>query len=822
MAESLPVPPGDPEPAPQGEETPKRGKLKIFFGAFPGVGKTFAMLVAAKRMLDSGSDVVIGLVDTHDDADSEGMLKHFEVVPPALVKGSSRPGELDLDRVLKRDPDVVVIDNLAHANYEGARHPHRWNDVDEILGNGIDVYTAMIVQELDSLADVVGEITGIEVGRETVPDTFFDSAEETVIVDMSADELLARLRAGKVLSPEAKEASASKFFRKGNLLALREIALRRTADVVEDEVQKYRAEQAIGAVWKTQGHLLCCIGPTPGAEHVVRSAARLANQLDVPWTAAYVETPKLQRLPAEERGRILQVVSLAEELGARTAILTGNDAAAAIVDYARVENISTILLGRSALPRFHVMRSLSERLAAESDDIDLIEIGAAGKETGPKLAQLALAVEARDPRAGEKRLRYVWTAGIAILATSIAMVLHRYFEPANLVMVYFLAVILIAVRWGRGPAIFAAILNVLAFDFFFVPPLYSLMVADAEYLFTFAVMLAVGVITGQLAGNLRFQARVAFHRERRARTLYEFARDLSTKRTTAQVIETTEQFMSRQFRGRIAVLVPDATGMLVSPTGRGMTNPFDATTAQWAYDQAKAAGAGTDTMASNEHLFLPLKSPTRTRGVLAIRPERARDLMIPEQRHQFDIFAALVATALERVHYVDVARDALLMARIQSKDLALDLHAKSIPELAEAGIRSLGGALAKHSVSLEIPRDLPMVSVDPKLMERVFLSLVGNVAKHTPAGTHATVSARLAGDYVEVSVADDGPGLPPGREERIFESFTRGDDTPSPRQGAGLGLAIVRAIVEAHGGSIHAEKARETGARIIFTLPLKR
>src|SRR5258706_4710691 len=781
------------------------------------------MLAAGRRMLEAGRGVVIGVADTHGAPETEAMTREFEAITPAGAHGKANDGEIDLDRILERRPDVVLIDNLAHANPEGSRHPNRWNDVDELLATGIDVFTTMSVQELESLTDVVAEITGITGDHETIPDTFFDSAEETVLVDMSADELLARIRAGKVLSPEVKDASAGKFFRKGNLLALREIALRRTADVVEDEVQRYRAEKAIDAVWKTQGNVLCCIGPAEGGEHVVRSAARLANQLDVPWTAAYVETPKLQRLPAEERARILQVVSLAEELGARTAILTGGDAAQAIIDYSRTENISTILLGRGSRPRFHVLRSLSERLAAESEDIDLIEIGAAGKETGPRITTPAIAPDTNNPRAAEKRMRYAWTMGISLAATSIAMVLHPYFEPANLVMVYFLAVILAAVRWGRGPAIFGAILNVVAFDFFFVPPIYSLLVSDPEYLFTFGVMLAVGIITGQLAGNLRFQARVAAHRERRARTLYEFARDLSQKRTTSQVIETTELFMSRQFRGRIAVLVPDATGSLVSPTGHGMTNPFDSTTAQWADDQAKPAGAGTNTMASNEHLFLPLRSPTQTRGVLAIRPQRTRDLMIPEQRHQFDIFAALVATALERVHYVDVARDALLMARIQSGDMALELHPKPIAELAEGAIRSLGATVARHPVAIDIPRDLPVVAVDAKLMERVFMSLIGNVPKHTPAGTHVTVSARLAGDFVEVSVADDGQGLPKGREEEIFESFARGDaNTQSPKRGAGLGLAIVRAIVEAHGGSIHAEKNREKGTRIIFTLPLKR
>jgi len=388
-------------------------------------------------------------------------------------------------------------------------------------------------------------------------------------------------------------------------------------------------------------------------------------------------------------------------------------------------------------------------------------------------------------------------------------------------MLFMLTVVLLAVKWGRGPAIVGAILNVLAFDFFFVPPRFSFAVHDIQYFLTFGVMLAVGVFIGQLAGNLRFQARVASYREKRARTLYEFARDLAELRTTSQVIEKAEDFMSRQFKARVAVLVPDATGTLVSPTGRGMTNPFDSTAAQWAFDQAQSAGAGTDTLAGNEYLFLPLKSPTRTRGVLAVRPERARDIFIPEQRHQFEIFATLVATALERVHYVGVARDALLMAGIQSGDVELNLERKSLAEVVEAALRSLGAVLAKHKVAVEIPRDLPLVPLDAALMQRVFTSLIGNAAKHTPAGTHVTVAARLAGDHVEATIEDDGPGLPKGREEEIFESFARGE-TQSPRRGAGLGLAISRAILEAHGGAIRAEPGREKGARFVLTLPLQR
>jgi K+-sensing histidine kinase KdpD len=277
--------------------------------------------------------------------------------------------------------------------------------------------------------------------------------------------------------------------------------------------------------------------------------------------------------------------------------------------------------------------------------------------------------------------------------------------------------------------------------------------------------------------------------------------------------------MSRHFRARVAVLVPDSTGMLVSPTGRGMSNPFDSTTAQWAYDQAQQAGAGTDTLAGNEYLFLPLKSPTRTRGVLAVRPERARDLFIPEQRHQFEIFATLVATALERVHYVDVARDALLMAGIQSGEIELNLERRPIGEIVESTLRFLGALLAKHKVEVRMPPDLPQVVVDAALIQRVFTSLIANVAKHTPPGTLVTISARAAGDNVEVSVEDDGPGLPRGREEEVFESFARGE-SQAVRRGAGLGLAISRAIVAAHGGAIRAESGREKGTRFVFTLPL--
>jgi two-component system sensor histidine kinase KdpD len=805
---------------PDAAQSPARGKLKIFFGAFPGAGKTNAMLTAAQRVRESGRDVVAGVVDAHESSD-RALLKGFETLPPPVIEGAPAPGELDLDAALARRPEVILVDDLAHANPPGSRHPKRWNDADELLAHGIDVYTTMSVQHLESLNDVVGEITGIR-ETETVPDTFFDTADETVMVDMSADELLVRLREGKVHIGTEEKGSQGTYFSKGSLLALREIALRRTADVVEDEVQKYRADKDIEGVWRTQEHVLVCIGPEPGSEHVVRSAARLAKQLDADWTAVYVETPRLQRLPVEERGRILNVVKLAEELGAKTAILTGAEACGAIVEYARDQNISTVVVGRGQARRLPFARSMSDAIASANETIDVIEIGRGGTDAGkPVATPSARASELPSARAGEKRVRYVWTVAACALTTVAANALYPGIDRTTVAMLYMLTVVLLAVKWGRGPAIIAAILNVLAFDFFFVPPRFSLVPSDPQHLLTFAVMLAAGVFIGQLAGSLRFQARVASHREKRARTLYEFARDLAQLRTTSEVIQTAEDFMSRHFRSRVAVLVPDTTGMLVSPTGRGMSNPFDSTAAQWAYDQAQTAGAGTDTLAGNEYLFLPLKSPTRTRGVLAVRPERTRDLFIPEQRHQYEIFATLVATALERVHYVDVARDALLMAGIQSGDVELELEHHPLGDLIDRALRLLGAVLAKHKIDVDVPADLPPALVDAALMQRVFASVIGNAAKHTPAGTQITIGARRSGDALEVTVEDNGPGLPKGREEEVFESFARGEKQAT-RRGAGLGLAISRAIVAAHGGTIRAEPGRKKGARFVITIPMER
>jgi two-component system, OmpR family, sensor histidine kinase KdpD len=881
-----------------------RGKLRIYFGASAGVGKTYAMLTAAHKLHAAGQDVLIGVVETHGRCETASLVEGLDRLPLKSIE--YRGGtitEFDIDAALVRHPALILMDELAHSNAPGSRHPKRWQDVDELLDAGIDVFTTVNVQHLESLNDVVGGITGIRVS-ETLPDTVFDEADEVVLVDIPADELLARLKLGKVYQAAQAERASHNFFRKGNLIALRELALRRTADRIEDDVQAYRIEKSIGTVWKTDTSLLACIGSRSGAEHVIRSTARLAGQLNAEWHVIYIETPQLQRLPAAQRERILKTLKLGEDLGARTVILSGNDIAQEIVNYARGRNFSKIMLGRGH-PTWPWRSSHLKRIAALAPDIDVTELGQA-VSTSSKVAEESnvpgfspeitpSAANDIQPMARQKRRhwRYVWASVLSLLTAVIATPLLPYLDLANIVMLFLLTVVLVAVRLGRGPAVTATIVGVAAFDFFFVSPRFSFAVSDAQYLVTFAVMLAVGLITAHLTADLRYQARIASHRESRSRALYEFARELSSALQTEQIFEMTRTFVARTFRAKATLLLPDDAGRLqLPPPVPGESSKIanisvlDMGIAQWAFDRSIPAGIGTDTLPGSQFFYLPLVAPMRTRGVLAIAPQHRRWILIPEQRQQLDTFAVLAAIALERVHYIEVAQDALVrmeserlrnsllatlshdlrtpltslvglsetlakskppltsaqqeyadalhsetlrmsnlvsnlldMARIQSGEVKFNLQWQPFEEVVGSALRASRSFLGRHEVKTRLARDLPLVHIDAVLIERVLCNLVENATKYTPAGSCIVITAEIKGGFLEVAVIDNGPGLPVGKEELVFEKFTRGQ-RESAIPGVGLGLAICRAITLAHGGIIRSGQASGGGASIIFTLPL--
>jgi two-component system sensor histidine kinase KdpD len=639
------------------EEKRQRGRLKVFFGASAGVGKTFAMLQAARRRREEGVDVVIGLVETHGRKETLALIEGLDTIAPATIEYRGRQlAEFDLDATLARKPELVLVDELAHSNVQGSRHLKRWQDVQELLDAGIDVYTTVNVQHLESLNDIVGQITGIRVW-ETVPDRVFDLADEVTLVDLPAEELLDRLREGKVYLPHQAENAVRNFFRKGNLIALRELALRRTADRVDAQMREYRADQSIERIWQARERIIVCVGAGPESATLVRASARLAASLKADWLAVYVETPKLQRLPDSIRKRTLDALKLASELGAETVTLQGQEATQTLIAYARMRNVSKLVVG--AIPTSgwgtRLRRSTGERLirAARDMDVTLVNSGtvretAERREVVARFAGIGLA-SGHSPFAS-----YSYAFGLCAAITLVASVSAGRISLANLVMLYLLGAVFSAARLGRGPGVMFSFLGVAAFDFFFVPPRMSFTVSDTQYLLTFAVMLMTSLTISNLTASLRGQARIATLRERRTGAMFAMARELGAALTMAQIIEVGTRHVAEVFQARVAILLPDSS----EKVKQKVENPDEALTldasavdfdiAQWVYDQQKSAGAGTDTLPASKALYLPLKAPMRTRGVIAILSPRMEDLSIPEQRRMIDTFAAQIALALER------------------------------------------------------------------------------------------------------------------------------------------------------------------------------
>lgn len=667
-----------------------RGKLKIFFGASPGVGKTYAMLLEAQRLRNEHLDVVVGIVETHGRSETAALMEGLEVLPRRQVDYRSRRLlEFDLDAALKRRPTVLLVDELAHTNAPGCRHPKRWQDVEELLAAGIDVLTTVNVQHIESLNDVVGGITGIRV-TETVPDHVFGKANEVVLIDLPPDDLLVRLKEGKVYLPDQAERAIQNFFRKGNLIALRELALRQTADRVDDQMLAFRRATTEAQVWQTRDTLLACIGPSDVDEKVVRTAARLAAKLDSTWHAVYVETPALQRLPEAQRRAILKTLKLAQELGAETATLAAPDAVEALLDYARRNNLGRIVVGRSTHARklWSGRPSFNQQLGVKAPDIDLVTV--AREETRAQRPPLAeTEAERSEVERRQRIIDYSYAAMICIGITVVATPLRNHIDLANIVMLFLLGVVFIAYRYGRGPSVLAAVLSVASFDFFFVPPRLTFAVSDVQYLLTFVVMLIVGLVTGYLTAGLRYQARVARYREDRARSLYEMAKALSSSLIEDQVVEISDKFLESTFRANAAILLAGLDDKLQPPATHGAMPAYDMAVAQWCYDKNEPAGSGTGTLPANPQLYLPLKAPMRVRGVLVIEPSSPRLLMIPEQRRLLDTFAALVAIALERIHFVSIAQDTLIKMeseRLRNSLLAALSHDLRTPLTALVGL----------------------------------------------------------------------------------------------------------------------------------------
>jgi len=859
------------------ESRQRRGKLKIFLGPAAGVGKTYAMLEAACMRQAEGADVVAGYVETHGRAETEALLTGFEILPLRNVTyGGIVLREFDLDAALERHPSLILVDELAHTNAPPARHSKRWQDVQELLEAGINVYTTLNVQHLESLNDLVAQITGVVV-RETVPDSVLEKADEVQLIDLAPDDLLQRLKQGKVYVPEQAEHAIRSSFRKGNLMALRELAMRRTADRVDTQMQDYMRDHAVAHTWPVTERILVSIGPGPFSARLVRAAHRMARALHAEWLAVYVETPEHLRLSQPERDRVTRALRLAEQLGAETATLSGRSVSEELLELARSRNVSKIVVGKPLHRgwRGALSGSVVEQLVRQSGDIDVHVI--TGRREDGKPQRTTPGARAIN------WLGYAW----AILAVGLcslppALVLQRD-STTNIVMVYLLGVVLVAAWQGLGPSILASLLSVLVFDFFFVPPVISFTVADTQYLVTFGVMLALAVIISTLTAQIRHQAEAARQRERRTAVLYAMSRELAGASSKARLVEVAAEHIAEVMDSQVAILLPDPSGRLAATDAAFPMAENEFAVAEWVYTHNQMAGLGTETLPSARALYLPLVAAHRTVGVLGVQPTRAPRLTSPEQVHLLETLANQTAVAIERASLAEESqrarvqietermRNALLssvshdlktplaaitgaassllddeagarhelvqtigkeadrlnrliqnlldMTRLESGAVQVRKEWHALEEIVGASLTRLDERLRQHPVTTRIPADFPLLPLDGVLVEQVLVNLLENVVKYTPPGTPIEIMAAVADGEARISVADRGPGIPPGSEERVFDKFyclrTTGTDG-----GVGLGLTICRAIVEAHGGRIWAENRDGGGAQFQFSMPL--
>ena len=866
------------------EELAKRAKLKIFFGASAGVGKTYAMLVEAHERRRAGVDVVVGLVETHGRRETAALLDGLELLPRrTLDYRGARLEEFDLDAALARRPRLLILDELAHTNAPGSRHRKRWQDIQELLNADIDVYTTLNVQHVESLIDVVAEVTGVT-QRETVPDSVMDRADEIELVDLPPDDLLQRLREGKVYVPEQAGRAVENFFRKGNLIALRELALRRVAARVDAQMEQYRRTQGIAQQWAVGGRLIVGIGGPAAAPRLLRAARRLAESLRAEWVVVHVERPA-DAAKAADRDHLVDVLAFANELGAETAILSGPDVAAELIAYAHQRNASRIVVGKPSRPRWleallgSVVSSLSRNTG-----VDVLVLSVEHEDA-------VLRAAARTP---EQRFRwrpYGRSAGIVLASTALAAIMSPWFEPANLVMVYLMGVMWVAVSLGRGPAVLASLLSVALFDFFFVPPRFTFVVSDTQYLVTFSVMLLAAMLIGTLAARLQAQVQAARVDEHRSDALAKLSRELVALQDRERILAALLRHLEDVFESRGVVLLPDARGRLAVAAGDAAllgADEHERGVAQWAFDAGQSAGLGTATLPGSRCLHLPLRGGSRELGVIALSPVDVRRLMAPGSFRMLQAFCNHAALALERAELADQAERArvqseterlrsgllssvshdlrtplavitgtattllededrlapaeqremlrsiadeagrlnrlvanlLAMTRLEAGALEVKRSWHTLEEVVGAALQRIEPLLGDRPLHVQIPPDLPLVAVDDVLLEQVVFNLVENALKHAPGAQPIDIEARSRGREVELSIADRGPGLAPGSEDRVFEKFHRGEASRRTG-GAGLGLAICRGIVAAHGGRIVAANRPDGGAVFTLTLPLE-
>ena len=624
----------------------ERGSLKVFLGFCAGVGKTYAMLEEAQKLKNENVDVVGGIIVSHGRQETEDLIGSLELIPLLEIdyKGVTLK-ELNVDAILKRKPKIVLIDELAHTNCPGVRHTKRYQDIEEILQANINVYTTLNIQHIESLNDVIAQITGVKV-HETVPDYILENADEIKIIDLPPDDLIDRLNQGKIYNLKNSQTAVKNFFRKGNLIGLRELALRTLANNVDTAMLKYRKLNAIDDIWAINEKILVCVGPSPLSHKLVRATKRLANNLKTDFTAVYVETLNSFKLSELDQKRVLRTLELAESLGGQSVVLSGKSVSTELINYAKEQNVTKIVIGKPARPRLMeiLFGSAVDEIIRHSGDIDIYVI------TGsPKDIKTELKIEPLSYKFNINN--YIKAIFILGLTTLIVKLLFHTLTQVNLVMLYQLAIVLIAVRYGKGASILSSILSVAVFDFFFVPPYLSFSVTDTQYIVTFLVMLVVGLTLSTLMSTIQKQSNLARSREISTRVLYKMTCDLITAQSPDDVVKVSVKHIAEVFGAKIAILLKsDNDSLYVVP---GLNQSFEVNSkefgvAQWVYLNQQKAGLGTQTLTGAKALYMPISTSLVKSGVIGIEPLNKDKLLDPSQIHLLETFVNQMALAIER------------------------------------------------------------------------------------------------------------------------------------------------------------------------------
>jgi two-component system sensor histidine kinase KdpD len=873
----------------EAQSTSNRGKLKIFFGACAGVGKTYSMLSAGKQALGDDVDVVIGLVETHGREETKKLLDGLPIMPNREVQyRGTLIKEFDLDAALARKPQLILLDELAHSNAPGSRHPKRWQDVDELLDAGINVYTTINVQHLESLNDIVARITGVWV-KETVPDAVFDKADEISLVDLPSEELLKRLKEGKVyIAAEAKKRAAQNFFKKSNLIALRELALRRTAERVDAQMDVYKTKGGGAQGWSGADRILVCIGPDALSGKLVRVAKRMAGGLKAPWTVIYIENDRHYRLSREGQDAVERTLRLGERMGGKTEIVQGQNAPDDVLAYARANGMTKIIVGKTSRPRWRdvLVGTLADQLIRNSGDIDVYVV--AGDVEDRK--------SLRSPfwKTHSSWRSYLSAPVMTLVCTLLMLPVRPYVEPVNLVMLYLIGIVGIALRYGRGPSLLMTLLSAMCVNVFFVPPYYSFKIAEEQHVITFIVLMLTGIIIGTQSSRLRLQAISARRREKNTSTLFAMSRELTANRGKITLAQIASQHIAEVLDSDVFLWLPDDKGQLQTVVAeteietRSIDPVREESVANWSFAHKQNAGLGTDTLPSAKALYVPLMGSNGVVGVIGVMPHDAHTMSYATDIVELlEALSSITASALERATAAEMVektiveseseklRNILLssvshdlrtplaaitgaastllleggkitdeyktellrsiheegarlarmvtnlldVSSLESGSVKLNKELYFIEELIGSALMRVEPKLGKHKVLTSIEHGLPLLRMDGLLIEQVLINLLENAAEFTPAGTTITISAITNKPDIHVIVSDNGPGIDAGEEERIFDKFYA--NSKEDIKGGGLGLAICRGIIHAHGGKIWAQNAPEGGAMFTFTLPIR-